>query len=81
MIYSIMPVLAAPANAKVFSNVLVPDGWEAKMKQIKTLDIRDDDILVCTFPKSGIVCNAKAIFFYFFCFTAFYTSEQCMRTE
>ena len=42
---------------EVFSNVLVPDGWEAKMKQIKTLDIRDDDILVCTFPKSGIVCN------------------------
>ena len=38
----------------VLTKIFVPDGWEAKMKQIKELDIRDDDILVCTFPKSGI---------------------------
>ena len=38
-------------NRKIF----IPQGYEAKLKQIKELDIREDDILVCTYPKSGIV--------------------------
>ena len=40
---------------EVFSKLMVPEGWEAKLKKIKSLDIRDDDILICTFPKSGML--------------------------
>ena len=42
---------------EITSKKLIPDGWEAKMQQIRAIDIRDDDILVCTFPKSGILCT------------------------
>lgn len=35
------------------SHFLVPEGWEAKMKSIKSLEIRDDDICICTYPKAG----------------------------
>ena len=38
---------------EIISQFLIPEGFEAKIKQIKTLAIRDDDIMVCTFPKAG----------------------------
>ena len=30
-----------------------PQGWEAKMKEVKCLEIRNDDIMICSFPKAG----------------------------
>ena len=42
-------------NFEVNRKFFIPQGYEAKLKQIKELDIREDDILVCTYPKSGIV--------------------------
>ena len=32
---------------------LMPDGIEAKINEIRKLEIRDDDLMICTFPKAG----------------------------
>lgn len=34
-------------------DLLLPQGLEARLEEIKNLEIRDDDIMVCTFPKAG----------------------------
>ena len=36
---------------------IVPAGIEAKLNEVKQLELRDDDIMVCTFPKAGIYLN------------------------
>lgn len=35
------------------TNKLIPEGWEAKIKEIKALELRNDDVMICTFPKAG----------------------------
>ena len=35
------------------ANMLFPMGMESKMKQLKKMELRKDDVLICTFPKSG----------------------------
>ena len=32
---------------------VLPHGWEARMKDVKSLEIRNDDIMICSFPKAG----------------------------
>ena len=36
------------------TNKLIPEGWEAKIKEIKALEFRNDDVMICTFPKAGM---------------------------
>ena len=36
-------------------DLLLPQGLEARLEEIKNLEIRDDDIMVCTFPKAGLL--------------------------
>ena len=30
-----------------------PTGLEAKLRQIKSMELREDDVLICTYPKAG----------------------------
>ena len=32
---------------------LLPSGLEARLKEIKSLTMREDDVMICTFPKAG----------------------------
>lgn len=34
---------------------LLPLGLEARFKELKNLNIREDDVMICTFPKTGLV--------------------------
>ena len=33
---------------------LLPLGLEARLKELKSLNMREDDVLICTFPKAGM---------------------------
>ena len=36
------------------AKVIFPEGIEAKLRTLTALDIRDDDVMICTFPKAGL---------------------------
>ena len=38
---------------KSIVDTFFPTGIETVMSQIKTLELREDDVLICTFPKAG----------------------------
>ena len=29
------------------------NGWEARLQQVKDMELRDDDVIICAYPKSG----------------------------
>ena len=35
------------------SNVYFPQDPEKQLKEVKSFEIRDNDVLICTFPKAG----------------------------
>ena len=35
------------------SNVYFPQDPEKQLKEVKSIEIRDNDVLICTFPKAG----------------------------
>ena len=39
-----------PANART---VYFPQDPETQLKDLRTFEIRDNDVLICTFPKAG----------------------------
>ena len=36
-----------------FSRNYFRNGWSQTLKEVKAIEIRDDDVMICTFPKSG----------------------------
>lgn len=41
------------AMFRMVEEKLLPLGLEARLKEINNLKMRDDDIMICTFPKAG----------------------------
>lgn len=37
----------------LFNGYVLPDEFESQMNKILNMDVKDDDIWVCSFPKAG----------------------------
>ena len=38
-----------------FSKNYLKTGWKGTLHDIKNLELRDDDVIICTYPKAGVM--------------------------
>ena len=42
-----------------FSRNYLKDSWKQTLEEVKALELRDDDVMICTFPKSGNITEPR----------------------
>ena len=44
-----------------FSRNYLKDSWKQTLEEVKALELRDDDVMICTFPKSGNISKGVGV--------------------